>query len=123
MPVRSIARDHDQRVRNGRVHHFLSIREDKHVLRLAGLVQCFESRFREVLARVWQDKVAVLDTELFAPARIEESGIDARHSGDVGIGLGRHIQAAGAGSLNQRQAFDGVQQACAVDVNDMKRRS
>ena len=123
MAFSSVAGDHDQRVRDDGVDDFLRVGEDQHPLLLAGIVQFVEALFGEVLAGVGKNEIAVVDAEFFTPSGIEERGIDGGHAGDVGIRFGGDVETAGAGSFDQRNAFERVAQAGAVDVNDVQRRA
>jgi hypothetical protein len=76
-----------------------------------------------VLAGVGEDETTVVDAQLLAPAGIEERGIHGGHAGDVGISFGGHIEAAGACAFDQRNAFERIDRAGAVDVNNVQRRA
>src|SRR5579863_7147417 len=84
-------------------------------------MQLIEALFRQVLAGVGNDEIAVVDAQLFAPSGIEYRGVDGRHAGDVGIRLGGHVEAASASTFDQRDAFQRVAQTSAVDVNNVQR--
>jgi hypothetical protein len=69
MAFGSVAGDHDQRVGNDGIDHFLRIGEDQHPLLPARIVQLIETLFGEMLAGIGQDEIAVVDAEFLAPAR------------------------------------------------------
>ena len=119
----AVAGDHDQRIGDDGVDRLLRVGEDQHGLLRAGIVQFLEALFGEVLAGVGQDEIAVIDAQFFAPSGIEQRGIHRRHAGDVGIRLGGHVESARARAFDQRNAFERVEQAGAVDVNDVQRRA
>src|SRR5579862_5987816 len=80
-----------------------------------------ETFFSKVLARVRKNQVAVADALPLLPTWVEDRRVDKSHPRNVGIGFGRYIQSAGAGSFNHGQALRRVAQTRAVDVHDVKR--
>ena len=68
-------------------------------------------------------RLLVVDAQLLAPSGIELRGIDNRHAGDVRIGFGGDVEAASTGSRDERDAFERIGQAGAVDVNDVEWRT
>src|ERR1700685_1487556 len=75
----------------------------------------------EVLARVWQNEVAVADALLFLPAGVKDRRVDESHPRDVRIGFGGYVESAGAGSFDHGETFERIAQTRTVDVHDVER--
>ena len=83
-------------------------------------MQLVEALFGEALSGLGEQEVAVGDAHALLPAGAEDGGVYGGHAGDVGVGFGGDVEAAGAGSFDHGEAFEGVAEAGAVDVDDVE---
>src|SRR5580698_388245 len=120
MSGRAVAGDHNQGVGNDGVHDFLSVGIHQHRPRHGRIVELFKTLLGQMFSGFGEYEIAVVYPQPFFPSGIEQSRVDGSHAGNVGIGFSGHVKAAGAGAFNQRDAFQRIPQASAIDVDNVE---
>ena len=72
MILEAVARDHDERSGNDRIHHLVGISVNQNQTRVRRGVQHLEPLAGETFCRIGQLQIAVVEASPFTPARIEK---------------------------------------------------